>query len=238
MHTIAFSAPFTLDRSRQAAIQVYEYLREEIVNLVLTPGMVLPRGELTAHFDLSVTPIRDALMRLEEDGLVDIYPQHATRVRGIHLDAARQAHFLRLAIELEVVRELAARPNRALLQSLRGMLGQQHAALDAEDLESFSRLDREFHHQLYGAAGVEELWRLMRSRSGNMDRLRRLHLPLNNKAGSVLKDHADIVEAIGRGDGEGAAAALRRHLSGTLSELDALQKQYPGYWLPEQEVRR
>lgn len=238
MDTIAFSAPFTLDRSRQAAIQVYEYLREEIVNLVLTPGTVLPRNELSAHFDLSVTPIRDALMRLEEDGLVDIYPQHATRVRAIHLDSARQAHFLRLAIELEVVRELAGRPDAALLQGLRGMLAQQRAALAAHDLATFTRIDQEFHHRLYCAANVEELWRLMRSRSGNMDRLRRLHLPLNNKADSVLEDHAAIVEAIGRGDVEGAAAALRRHLSGTLSALDALQQQYPGYWLPEQDAPR
>lgn len=238
MHTIAFSAPFTLDRSRQAAIQVYEYLREEILNLVLKPGTVLPRGELTVHFGLSVTPIRDALIRLEEDGLVDIYPQHATRVRGIHLGSARQAHFLRLAIELEVVRELAGRSDAALVQSLRGMLGQQRAALADQDLDAFTRIDQNFHHRLYGAAGVEELWRLMRSRSGNMDRLRRLHLPLNNKAGSVLEDHTDIVDAIGRGDVEGAAAALRRHLSGTLSELDSLQMQYPDYWVPEQDATR
>lgn len=230
MSTIAFSVPFTLDRSRQAAVQVYEYLREEIVGLALAPGVVLPRNELSAHFGLSVTPVRDALMRLEEEGLVDIFPQHATRVRGIHLDSARQAHFLRLAIELEVVRTLAQRHDAALLPALRGMLRQQRAALSARDLAVFSRIDHDFHHSLYRAAGVEDLWRLMRSRSGNMDRLRRLHLPLNNKAESVLKDHAGIVEAIAAGDPDAAAAALRHHLSGTLSALAALQEQYPDYW--------
>src|SRR5690606_9935619 len=102
METTVFSSPFTLDRSRHAAVQVYEYLREEIVNLTLKPGMLLSRNGLSAHFDLSATPIRDALLRREEEGLVDIYPQHATRVRGISIASARQAHFLRLATELEI----------------------------------------------------------------------------------------------------------------------------------------
>ena len=125
METIAFSGPFTLDRSRHAAVQVYEYLREEIVNLTLKPGTLLSRNELSAHFELSVTPIRDALMRLEEEGLVDIYPQHATRVRGISIASARQAHFLRLSIELEVVRTLAQKNDAALGQLLQSLVMQQ-----------------------------------------------------------------------------------------------------------------
>lgn len=232
METIAFSGPFTLDRSRHAAVQVYEYLREEIVNLTLKPGTLLSRNELSAHFDLSVTPIRDALMRLEEEGLVDIYPQHATRVRGISVAAARQAHFLRLAIELEVVRTLAQKNDAALAQLLQSLVLQQKAALKAQDLESFSRVDQAFHKQLYAAADVEELWRLMRHRSGNMDRLRRLHLPLVGKADKILKDHADIADAIAQGNAGAAEQAVRRHLSGTLSELDALREQYPDYWTP------
>ncbi|MGH8854518.1 MAG: GntR family transcriptional regulator, partial [Telluria sp.] len=180
METIAFSGPFNLDRSRHAAVQVYEYLREEIVNLTLKPGAVLSRNELSAHFNLSVTPIRDALTRLEEEGLVDIYPQHATRVRGISIDSARQAHFLRLAVELEVVRTLAQTHDAALDQALGSLVLQQKAALEGRDIEAFSRADRAFHKQLYSAARVDDLWRLMRDRSGNMDRLRRLHLPLNN----------------------------------------------------------
>lgn len=232
MESIVFSGPFHLDRSRNAAVQVYEFLREEIVNMTLKPGTVLSRNELAAHFDLSVTPIRDALMRLEEEGLVDIYPQHATRVRGINIDSARQAHFLRLALELEIVRSLAENPDPKLFQTLQNLVGQQKLALKNHDLEGFSRADQAFHRQLYVSANAEELWRLMRGRSGNMDRLRRLHLALNGKADSILKDHAEIADAIGNADPERAAACVRRHLSGTLSELMALREQYPGYWMP------
>ncbi|SFB88946.1 GntR family transcriptional regulator [Massilia yuzhufengensis] len=236
METIAFSGPFILDRSRHAAVQVYEYLREEIVNLVLKPGAVLSRSELAAHFRLSVTPIRDALTRLEEEGLVDIYPQHATRVRGISIDSARQTHFLRLSVELEIVRTLAASHDAALDAALASLVQQQKAALKARDMGAFSRADHAFHRQLYSAAEVEDLWRLMRGRSGNMDRLRRLHLPLTNKAASILKDHADIAAAIAASDAPRAEAALRRHLSGTMSELDALRRQFPDYWMPGPEA--
>ncbi|MEW7847638.1 GntR family transcriptional regulator [Massilia aurea] len=238
MQTIAFSGPFILDRTRHAAVQVYEYLREEIVSLTLTPGTVLSRNELSAHFDLSVTPIRDALTRLEEDDLVDIYPQHATRVRGISIDSARQAHFLRLALEVEAVRTLAEQHDASLVPALYALVQQQKSALEQRDFKAFSRADQAFHHQLYGAARVEDLWRLMRSRSGNMDRLRRLHLPLNNKAESVLKDHVDIADAIDRRDAAGADAAVRRHLSGTLSQLNALREQFPDYWTPGADAPR
>ena len=195
METIAFSGPFTLDRSRHAAVQVYEYLREEIVNLTLKPGMLLSRNALSAHFDLSVTPIRDALMRLEEEGLVDIYPQHATRVRGISIASARQAHFLRLSIELELVRTLAHRQDAALGQALHSLVQQQRAALKAADLASFNRVDLAFHKQLYVAAEIEELWRLMRHRSGDMDRLHGRTAPaVDGGAGDAMRqagDHAD-----------------------------------------------
>ena len=153
-------------------------------------------------------------------------------MRGISIASARQAHFLRLSIELEVVRTLAQKNDAALGQSLQSLVLQQRAALKANDLESFYRVDHAFHRQLYVAAEVEELWRLMRHRSGNMDRLRRLHLPLNGKADQILKDHAAIADAIAQGDAAAAEAALRRHLSGTLSELDALREQYPNYWMP------
>jgi DNA-binding GntR family transcriptional regulator len=232
MESIAFSAPFILDRSRNAAVQVYEFLRDEIVNLTLKPGTVLPRNELSAHFNLSVTPIRDALMRLEEEGLIDIFPQHATRVRGINIDSARQAHFLRLALELEIVRSLAQKRDVQLAATLQHLVNQQRASLESGDLEGFSRADQAFHRQLYLSAKAEELWKLMRGRSGNMDRLRRLHLPLNGKADSILKDHADIADAIAKSDPVRAEASVRRHLSGTLSELNALREQYPGYWMP------
>src|SRR5512138_3139055 len=103
-----------LDRDRQAAPQVFERLRGMIISLELPPGSPLSRAALAAQFGVSSTPIRDALMRLEEEGLVDVFPQYATVVSRVDVRLAQQAHFLRQAVELEIVRGLAIRHDKAL----------------------------------------------------------------------------------------------------------------------------
>src|ERR1041384_4104949 len=103
-----------LDRDRQAAPQVFERLRGMIIALELPPGSPLSRAALAEQFGVSSTPIRDALMRLEEEGLVEVFPQYATVVSRIDVRLAQQAHFLRQALELEIVRLLALKPDEAL----------------------------------------------------------------------------------------------------------------------------
>src|SRR6201991_2974975 len=96
---IAPRAATRLDRARQAAPQVFEKLRNAIIALELPPGAPLSRAELASQFGISSTPVRDALMRLEEEGLVDVFPQAATKVSLIDVPLARQAQFLRRALE-------------------------------------------------------------------------------------------------------------------------------------------
>jgi GntR family transcriptional regulator, rspAB operon transcriptional repressor len=218
-----------LDRSRHAAPQVFERLREMILSLELTPGTVLSRTELANRYGLSQTPVRDALMKLGEEGLVDIYPQHATVVSQINVTSALQAHFLRRSIELEVVRTLAEQRNAALIAQLRETIARQTELLDLKNYEQFSLLDQAFHRQMYEAAGVPQLWDLVRRLSGHIDRLRRLHLPVEGKTMAVVRDHAEIIDAIENGDVEAAQSALRKHLSGTLNQIDQIRTSHPNF---------
>ncbi|MEW7847630.1 GntR family transcriptional regulator [Massilia aurea] len=223
---------FRLDRSRNATAQVFEHLRELIVGLAIKPGTVLARPQLCDYYNLSLSPVREALLRLEEEHLVDIFPQHQTRVRCIDLAQARQAHFLRLSVELEMAHVLAGQPDPSLAQLLLDLVEGQAACLATGDLGRFTELDMAFHRSLYEAAAVPDLWSMMRSRSGNLDRLRRLHLPLNGKAQSILAEHTRIARAIERGDAPGAQESVRIHLSGTLNAIDALRTRYPDLVLP------
>jgi DNA-binding GntR family transcriptional regulator len=227
-----FDDSFRLDRSRNATIQVFDHLRAQIVSLAIMPGTVLARAQLSDYFKLSQSPIREALIRLEEERLVDIFPQHQTCVRGIDLASARQAHFLRLSVELETVNVLARVPNPLLEKALLAMVARQRAFLEDDDLDNFTRLDMEFHRLMYEEAALPDLWLAMRSRSGNLDRLRRLHLPLNSKANSILSQHGEIARCIGRGDVAGAQLVVRTHLSGTLDALEALRTRFPEIILP------
>jgi DNA-binding GntR family transcriptional regulator len=218
-----------LDRSRQAAPQVFDQLREAIVSLEMVPGTVLARDALAQQFGLSQTPIRDALMKLGEEGLVDIFPQHATVVSRIDIGAARQAHFLRKSIELEVVRSLALSADPVLVARLTAQIDLQLAVAEAADYGEFVAADQAFHQQMYLAAGVPDLWRLVRRNAGHVDRLRRLHLPSEGKAQAVVRDHRRIVEAIARQDPQAAQDSLREHLSGTLGQLEEICQRYPDY---------
>lgn len=218
-----------LDRSRHAAPQVFEQLRQAIVSLGLTPGTVLARAELAERFGISQTPVRDALLRLGEEGLVDIFPQHATVVSRIDVPAAREAHYLRRSIELEVVRTLALARDPAVAQRLQSQIAVMAAVADPLQPAAFAQADQAFHRLMYEAADVPRLWELVRQRAGHVDRLRHLHLPSAGKALSVMADHRRIADAIALGDVAGAQDALRAHLSGTLNQVDEICARHPDY---------
>src|SRR3954453_21211222 len=126
-----------LDRDRQAAPQVFERLRKLINSLALPPGSPLSRTTLAGQFGVSSTPIRDALMRLEEEGLVEVFPQYATVVSRIDVGLAQQAHFLRQALELEIVRMLALKPDQALVAELNATIARQQQFAKAGAFEKF-----------------------------------------------------------------------------------------------------
>jgi DNA-binding GntR family transcriptional regulator len=218
-----------LDRDRQAAPQVFDRLRGMIITLALPPGSALSRAALAEQFGVSSTPIRDALMRLDEEGLVEVFPQYATVVSRVDVRRAQQAHFLRQALELEIVRTLALKHGEALSSELNATIARQQQFAKAGDFEKFMAADNEFHARLYAAADKQDLWTLVRSRSGHIDRLRRLHLPSAGKAQDIVRHHRLIVKAIADGKPDEAQKHLRTHLSGTLSELARIRARYPEY---------
>lgn len=218
------------DRSRHAAPQVFEYLREKIISLELKPGTVLSRAALQDSFGLSSTPIRDALLRLQEEGLVEIFPQHATVVSPIDLDHAREAQFLRRSIEQEVARTLAERPDAALVGQLRMVIAEQKRLARAGDLDGMTSADERFHRVMYEAARIPDLWHLVRRRSAHIDRLRRLHLPVEGKAKQIVEDHAAIVDAIARGEPALAQQTVREHLSKSLAFSSEMRNRFPDYF--------
>jgi DNA-binding GntR family transcriptional regulator len=228
-HRTAPRSAERLDRDRQAAPQVFERLRELIISLALPPGSPLSRAALAEQFGVSSTPIRDALMRLDKEGLVEVFPQYATVVSKVDVGLAQQAHFLRQALELEIVRVLALQPDAALIIDLNRIIALQQQFAKAGDFARFMAADTEFHQKLYDAADKRGLWDLIRSRSGHIDRLRRLHLPSLGKAQAIVRDHKLIAKAIATGQPDEAQKHLRAHLSGTLRDVDQIRTRYPEY---------
>jgi len=224
-----------LDRSRQASPQLYELLRCQIIALELAPGAVLSRAALAGQYGVSQTPVREALLKLAQEKLVDIYPQALTRVSLIDIASAMQAHFLRRAIELELLNELANAPPPTLMITLQATIAQQKAALAAAQPDAFNDADMAFHRALYQYAAKEALWQLVHNQSGHLDRLRRLHLPVAGKQVNIIAEHELIVDALARKDANQACHQLRIHLSGTMAYIRQIQQDYPQWVIAETE---
>ncbi|GAW34184.1 putative HTH-type transcriptional regulator YdfH [Roseovarius sp. A-2] len=213
-----------------ASTQIHNALRDRIVALEFTPGEFLSRAEIAAYYGVSQTPVRDAMMRLEEEGLLIIYPQSKTLVSKIDVAHAQEAQFLRLSIELEVTRRLAQAKASDRITKAHTCLSLQRVSAAANDLDEFSRLDRAFHAALYDAVGVANLWNTVTARSGHIDRLRNLNLPDPGKSTSILSCHERILAAIDAGDTGTVEAVVREHLSGTLAQVDRIMERNPEYF--------
>ncbi len=217
-----------------ASQQIHEALRERIIGLELAPGQSLSRNEIADFYGVSQTPVRDAMLKLQEEGLLVIYPQSKTLVSKIDVEQARETQFLRLSIELEVTRRLALVGNDKRLAAARDALSRQEAALAARDIDSFAQFDQLFHCALCDAAGVANLWKLVTSRSGHIDRLRNLNLPDSGKPANIVQYHQQILNAIEAGDEAATETAVREHLSGTLSEVKRIMASHPDFFEPLQ----
>lgn len=218
-------------RRPSASEQIEAALRRRILSLELAPGTSLSRQEIADRYGVSQTPVRDATLRLEQQGLITIFPQSRTVVTKIDVAHARETQFLRIALETEVGRTLSLRADRPTGRAHR-ILALQQAALGSGDLERFSQLDRAFHRSLCEAAGVGGLWDVVALRSGHIDRLRRLNLPDPGKAAEILRTHAEILASIDAGDRAAAETAIRSHLSGTLASVPQIVARHPDCFAP------
>ncbi len=209
-----------------ASALVYTEVRSRIVSLQLPPQTTLSRAELAEQFNVSQSPVREAILRLEQDGLVVSYPQSRTEVTKIDVVRIREEHFLRIATECEVVRQLSKLRPAALLAKAKGFIKMQEALVDdVEQAGMFRQLDEAFHAALFAGVGQSNLHAHVTARCGNLARVRSLDLPRAVKMMSVLKGHKAAIEAIEAGDGEAAAEAMREHLSGTMERLPEIIKE-------------
>lgn len=222
---------FTLDRERSITEQVYEDLRDRIISLDFKPGTNLARPFLVNYYGVSRTPVRDSILKLDQDGLVDIFPQSRTTIAPIDVENAKETLFMRTSLELEVTHALATMPDKTRLAPAVQIARQQQAVLEkGEDLPQFTALDQKFHQSLFEAMGYAGLWSYLVQKSGHLDRLRRLNLPTPGKSAQILADHREILRALHASDLQATEKIMRKHLSGILNVLETITARHPDYF--------
>jgi DNA-binding GntR family transcriptional regulator len=216
-----------IDRRARLSDQAYEALRGMIVGGEMPPETRISEPELTLRLGISRTPLREALLRLAQDGLVSIYPQSGSFVAPIRLEEVEEAQFVREHLECAIIRELGAGIDRRGLASLRSLLTHQQEACDEGDFERFYTLDEALHAEFCAIAGRPGVWRLIERSKVHMDRVRRLSLPIALQVPRLIAQHRAIVEAVGNGNAGAAEAALRAHLREVFATIDTLHLDRP-----------
>lgn len=206
-----------MDRRTTTTDVVFDQLYEEIISLTLLPGTKLSEADVARRFGVSRQPVRDAFNRLENLELVLIRPQKATKVRGFSLERIDHARFVRMAVELEVVRRACAIWDNERAAILEQNLDQQRKALAADTPDDFHALDYAFHNLICEHGGCPLTIETIRECKQKVDRLCTLSLGREREASILYEDHCKIAEALKNRSEDEAVAIAREHL-GRLDE--------------------
>ncbi len=223
--------PILKDLERRTATDlVFEKLHDDIVSLGLPPGSKISESEVAERFGVSRQPVRDAFNRLSNLDLVLIRPQKATIVRGFSIESISRARFVRLAVEIEVIRSACEIWDKEATQKLTKILHQQQNALDSGERELFHVLDLDFHAMIFDlsnhslAIGIIEECRL------KTDRLCTLSFGREREMESVIEDHEKLIHALDSRDTDTATQIIRVHLNRLDAVVDELKVAHANYF--------
>ena len=198
----------------------YRRIKDEILNNRMPPGFQSPEPELAARFGMSRTPVREALIRLQSEGLVELIPRRGVRVLPISPNDMREIYELLTILEPEAAADLAKnRPTEMSLSSLEASTKDMEDALQVDDLARWAAADDEFHRELLRAKGNKRLSDFVNILLDQAHRARMVTLRLREKPVRSTADHRAILSAIAEGDAKAARTLFREHRERAAAEL-------------------
>jgi DNA-binding GntR family transcriptional regulator len=214
--------------------RVYDALLGAIRDLTLAPGARLSETELARQLGVSRTPLREAIARLVDAGLLQVRPQVGTLVARIRMTDAEEARFVREHLEVAAVQIVCGAAVREVGE-LRRLLVVQGAAQAAHDLDAFAAADEAMHQEIFRLSGYPGAWQAVQRKKLQLDRLRRMSLPDPQTVLELLEEHRAIVDAIEAGNANAATAQVRAHARRALLQAPALIEKFPDYFTAEED---
>jgi len=208
---------------------VFDQLHEEIASLKLLPGAKLSETDIAQRFGVSRQPVRDAFNRLESLDLLLIRPQRATEVRRFSMQRVTHARFVRLAVELEVIRSACLIWDDARAEALDKNLHQQQQSIASKNPDQFHMLDYQFHKLICELGGSPMAFNTIEHYKKKVDRLCVLSLDRKDQFAVLLDDHLGIAHALKKGSAEGATVIARQHLArldDTIADIHSNHSEY------------
>lgn len=221
-------ASLTLNAGKAVGKQAYEILRNQIIQGVLKPGTRISEADVSTSLQISRQPVREAFIRLGNDGLVEIRPQRGTYVTTISIEEVGAARFIREAVEADIIKLLVEKSNPEIVQNLRLLIKKQRE-LGEGCLEEFMEQDEWFHRSLAALAGKGRAWKGIAGTKAHFDRVRYLS-STQKSLGRLVDQHEAVVDAVESRDGAKAESTIRYHLQEVLRDLPNLVSQQPEFF--------
>lgn len=203
---------------RQLKDSVYLKLRQEIVTATLPPGYVLREAELAARFGVSKTPLREAFVRLEKDGFVQIAPYRSAVVTGYSQQDLREIYEVRELLEGLCAREAAVNIATEDLAALSRTVRDSAAAFEAGDTGRLTALLDEFDVVLYAQSRNGRITAMLENIRDHVIRIGRLTVAIPGRMGTSVREHQAIYEAIVQRDGPRAETLMRQHIRSVMAD--------------------
>ena len=207
--------------------RVYLSIRNAIFALTYQPGEILRKGEVCEILGVSRSPVSEAVAKLANEGLVIVVPQAGTFISRFSMAEIREGAFMREALELAAVEQVAQTITDEQLDMLRSNLDLQRELVNDQDTFAFFQADGEMHGLILSFTGYENLARMAEYSWVQVDRVRHLHLPSPGRIQETLIEHTAIVDAIAARDPVLARSVTRAHLGQLIKYLEPMEQERP-----------
>jgi DNA-binding GntR family transcriptional regulator len=201
-----------INQEPSLASQAYQRLHQDIITCLLAPGQVVSERELARHYEVSKTPMREALAQTCHDGLMQRLPGRGYMVAPITIKDIRDLFDLRLILEITAVERAAQDPASELLSRLKEMAEAKYEPGEPESHISFLQTNQAFHLALAEAAANRRLVGLLEDLFNQMERLFHLGLRLRDSSEEMRREHQEVVAALENGDIESAVTAIKEQI--------------------------
>lgn len=208
-----------IDRALSLRGQIYTLVRRLIITGALKAGEPINEIAIADRLGVSRTPVREAVKRLSDEGLVEVFAQSGTFVAQIGREAIEEAFVIRSALEVESVTRAAKRMNDVHARNLRSIIQRHEDLLAEERFIDAIESDDAFHRYIADINQLHMLWRTVDICKAQIDRGRLLVLPKPGQGKLTLNQHKAILVALEKHDSRKAARAMRDHLDATLENI-------------------
>lgn len=212
---------------------VFDTLKQEILDLRLKPGQSISENEICARFDVSRTPVREALRRLQEQGFVHTVPYSGTYVTLLNLKDIKQMIYMRVAVELMVMRDFMKIATPLMLEEIHHQIRRQELLIQefSFEPEQFYRMDAQMHAIWFTATDKERLWEFIQAQQLHYTRFRMLDFVTETDFTRIIKEHTRLLDLLREQDETGLEEALKEHLYISMTRMKyAIEVEYKGYF--------